>query len=148
MDFISATIPKLPDDSTLYLDAALQQMGLDLPLKPCLRLFEFFGDRRILDHSASPVVYSSMITIVFTQNLRRHIGLEKVTVTGSTVATALEALFEQHPRVRGYVLDDTGAVRTHMTILVDGEAIKDRKTLKDSVPENSELYVLQALSGG
>ena len=89
-----------------------------------------------------------MITIVFTQNLRRHIGLKRMTVTGTTVATALEALFFQHPRIRGYLLDDTGAVRTHMTILVDGEAIKDRKTLNDSVPENVEIFILQALSGG
>jgi hypothetical protein len=35
-----------------------------------------------------------------------------------------------------------------MIVFVDGRAIKDRKELSDAVPENGEVFVMQALSGG
>jgi sulfur-carrier protein len=35
-----------------------------------------------------------------------------------------------------------------MTILIDGRRIKDRERLSDPVAKESEVYVLQALSGG
>lgn len=89
-----------------------------------------------------------MATVVFTQNLRRHIELERATIEGDTVAEALAGLFAEHPRVRGYLLDDTGAVRTHVALLLDGESIKDRTNLSDKLPKDATLFVLQALSGG
>jgi hypothetical protein len=52
------------------------------------------------------------------------------------------------PRLRGYVLDDQGALRHHMMVFVDGEPIRDRARLSDLVRPTSEVYVMQALSGG
>lgn len=60
----------------------------------------------------------------------------------------LDEVFVANPRARSYVLDDQGALRKHMVIFVDGQAIRDRESLSDVVPENSEVYVMQALSGG
>ena len=89
-----------------------------------------------------------MATIVFTQNLRRHINIDKCTVTGTTVNEALAQVFKDHPRMRGYLLDDSGAVRTHVAILLNGQSIKDRQSLSDKIHENAKIYVVQALSGG
>jgi hypothetical protein len=60
----------------------------------------------------------------------------------------LDAVFAGNPRARGYVLDDQGALRKHMVIFIDGGTIRDRQTLSDTVAEDAELYVMQALSGG
>ena len=60
----------------------------------------------------------------------------------------MRAVFEQVPKLRSYILDDQGAVRTHVVIFVDGIAIHDRKQLSDSVRPDSEIFVMQALSGG
>ena len=60
----------------------------------------------------------------------------------------LDHIFNEIPRLRGYVVNERGAVRKHMTIFLDGELITDRRTLSDPVKENSEIYVMQALSGG
>jgi len=87
-------------------------------------------------------------TILFTQNLRRHVDVERLSVHGATVAEALQHVFDDYPRMRGYLLDDTGAVRTHVAILLDGESIKDRAKQMDTLSENSEIFVVQALSGG
>jgi len=87
-------------------------------------------------------------TVVFTQNLRRHVECPTETVAGSTVRAVLDAVFSANPRLRGYVLDDQGALRYHMMVFVDGEPITDRRDLTDPVRAASEVYVMQALSGG
>jgi molybdopterin synthase sulfur carrier subunit len=89
-----------------------------------------------------------MPRVVFAQVLQRHVDCPPKDVVGSTVYAALNSVFEDNPRVRGYVLDDQAQLRKHMTIFVDGCAIRDRTTLSDAVQSNSEIYVLQALSGG
>lgn len=69
-------------------------------------------------------------------------------VPGGTVREALEAYFVDHPRVRGYVLDEQGRLRQHVVIFVNGSQLRDRSKLSDPVPPDAELYVMQALSGG
>jgi len=86
--------------------------------------------------------------VVLTQNLQRHVACPNMRLPGSTVGEVLQALFTEHPQVRGYVLDDQGALRHHMVIFVDGRQIKDRVHLRDPVSPDSEIYVMQALSGG
>ncbi|CAN5923008.1 hypothetical protein BH11MYX3_BH11MYX3_17740 [soil metagenome] len=89
-----------------------------------------------------------MATVVFTQNLRRHVECPTETVDGTTVRAVLDAVFAANPRLRGYVLDDQGTMRHHMMVFVDGEPITDRAKLTDPVRPASEVYVMQALSGG
>ena len=84
----------------------------------------------------------------FTPNLQRHVESPSETVAGDTVRAVLEAVFAANPRLRGYVLDDQGALRRHMMIFVDGQQIADRDQLSDPVRASSEVYVMQALSGG
>ena len=89
-----------------------------------------------------------MPTVSFTQNLKRHVDCPDAEVPGTTVREVLDAVFATSPRLRGYVLDDQGALRKHMSIFVDGKQVIDRATLSDPVQPASELYVMQALSGG
>ncbi len=71
-----------------------------------------------------------------------------VEATGTTVREVLDNVFAVNTRARGYVLDDQSALRKHMTVLVDGHGLRDRSRLSDPVTATSEIYVLQALSGG
>lgn len=89
-----------------------------------------------------------MIHVSFTSNLDRHLDCPTAKVTGETVAEALEAVFAGNPRLRGYVLDDQGALRKHMVVFVDGIALRDRQRLSDPVGADAEVFVMQALSGG
>ena len=89
-----------------------------------------------------------MVTLRFTQNIQRHVACKERAVDGQTVRQVLEQYFEGNEAARSYVLDDQGALRHHMMIFVDGSPVADRATLSDEVGENSELYVIQALSGG
>lgn len=68
--------------------------------------------------------------------------------SGATVSAVLEAVFANHARLRSYLLDDRGAVRKHVSVIVNGEAVNDREALSDAVAEDAEIFVMQALSGG
>jgi molybdopterin converting factor small subunit len=89
-----------------------------------------------------------MPVVHFTANLQRHVACPSITVEGTTVAEALAAVFDSNPRARGYVLDEHGGVRKHMNVFVDGRQIRDRASLCDPVESDSEIWVMQALSGG
>lgn len=89
-----------------------------------------------------------MARVFFTQNLQRHVTCPPADVRGGTVREVLEAVFQQNPKARGYVLDELGALRQHMLVFVNGEQVQDRQTLSDAVLEPGEVYVMQALSGG
>ena len=89
-----------------------------------------------------------MAEVVFTPNLRRHVDCPTVQVPGATVREVLERVFADNPRLRGYVLDDQGALRKHMIVFIDGGQLVDRDRLGDPVGPAAELYVMQALSGG
>ena len=89
-----------------------------------------------------------MPTIRFTQNIQRHVECLEAELPGSTVNEVLDAYFADNPRARGYVVDDQGALRHHMMVFVDGDPVADRVKLSDPVRPQSEVYVIQALSGG
>ena len=89
-----------------------------------------------------------MPTVHFTANLASQTAAPVCQVDGATVREALNEVFTLHPALRSYVLDDQGAVRQHVVVFVDGTAITDRRKLADAVLPDSEIFVMQALSGG
>jgi hypothetical protein len=89
-----------------------------------------------------------MAHISFTSNIQRLVDCPEAEVAGGTVREVLENVFAGNPLMRFYLLDDQGALREHLTIFVDNQAIRDRTRLSDPVGESSRIYVFQALSGG
>jgi sulfur-carrier protein len=89
-----------------------------------------------------------MPTVLFTSALQRFLPVPAAQVAGGTIAEALATVFASQPRLRGYVLDDQGALRRHVAIYVNGRPVADRTRLTDPVGSQDEIYVFQALSGG
>jgi sulfur-carrier protein len=89
-----------------------------------------------------------MARIVFTPNIQRHVVCPDTEAAGGSVREVLDNVFAANPQARSYVLDDQAALRRHMTVFVDGRAVRDRVRLSDSVTASSTIHVLQALSGG
>ena len=89
-----------------------------------------------------------MPRVVFTSQLQRHVPTPTCDVPGATVRAALDAVFAEHRTLRGYVLDDQGHLRKHVAVFVDGARVRDREHLSDGVRPESEIHVLQALTGG
>lgn len=89
-----------------------------------------------------------MATLTFTQQLCRFTEVPEVTTSALTLRTALEAAFVLNPRLKAYVLDEQGHLRFHVVIFIDGKRVSDRVHLSDQLQADSEIHVLQALSGG
>jgi hypothetical protein len=89
-----------------------------------------------------------MVRIEFAPAIQRHVACAPQRVNAATVREALDAVFIANSTLRNYVLDDQAALRKHVAIFIDGEQLRDRKNLSDSVRADAEIYVVQALSGG
>lgn len=89
-----------------------------------------------------------MPTIHLTSHLRRVGPAGPTRVEAATLGAALDAYFATAPKVRSYILDDQGRLRRHVAVFIDGELLVDKKDLGRRVAPTSEIYVMQALSGG
>ena len=89
-----------------------------------------------------------MVQVEFASSIQRYAQIEPVQCSADTLKTALEEAFQQQPSLRGYVLDDQGSVRKHITIFVNDQTIADRNQLSDPLQPDDSVYVIQALSGG
>ncbi len=88
-----------------------------------------------------------MATVHFTSHLRHVAPAAPIAASGATLADVLADVFARYPAVRGYVLDDQDRIRLHIAVFVDGAHVR-RNILGAPVAPDSEVYVMQALSGG
>ena len=89
-----------------------------------------------------------MPRVVFTSNLQRHVNCPETEVAAGTLRMVLAQVFVAQPQARGYVLDEQGHLRRHVTVFIDGRRVRDRERLDEVVGASSEVYVMQALTGG
>lgn len=95
-----------------------------------------------------------MPTIVLAPALARWLpaaasGDVRIEVQAETLHDAFDAAFARHPALRGYVVDEQGQLRHHVAVFVDGQALRDKSAARTTpLQAHSEIYLLQALSGG
>jgi hypothetical protein len=89
-----------------------------------------------------------MAEVYFTSHLRELAPNGPMRAAGATVGEALAGVFTELPHVRGYVLDERGALRKHVCVFADGQRLPCDATLDHVISPDSKLYVMQALSGG
>ena len=90
-----------------------------------------------------------MSKVKFTHALKRFFpDLKALEVKAEDVSELMDQVESLFPGINSYVLDDQGALREHVNIFVDGDLIYDRQHLSDKIKSNSEVYIMQALSGG
>lgn len=90
-----------------------------------------------------------MPVIKFTNALKRFFPtLQEIDVTGDSLQDVLNNVEALYPGIKSYLLDEQGQLRKHVNIFINGNMINDRTTLTDVFTANSEIYIIQALSGG
>lgn len=94
------------------------------------------------------IVLASALTRWLSPGAQASVGEVSMVCRAERLDAALEELFAQHPNLRGYVLDERGAIRHHVAIFVDGDAVRDKQRPTQALRAESEVYVMQALSGG
>ena len=72
-----------------------------------------------------------------------------VDLTGAgTVCALLDVLAAEHPVFDRRVRDETGALRRHVNVYVDGEEVRRLSGLDTPVPAGAEVMVIQSVAGG
>jgi sulfur carrier protein ThiS len=89
-----------------------------------------------------------MAHVTFPDVIQRHVTAPPTDAEGATVREVLEQVFRGNEPLRSYLLDDQGGLRKHLALFVDGQQVRDRQGLNDTVGAESQIHVLQALSGG
>ncbi|MFK8008971.1 MAG: MoaD/ThiS family protein [Saprospiraceae bacterium] len=90
-----------------------------------------------------------MAKIKFTSALKRfYPDLNDLEIEGKNINEVLEKIESKHSGIKTYLVDDQGVLRKHINIFIDGELILDRKKMTDTLSNKSEVYIMQALSGG
>jgi len=86
-----------------------------------------------------------MPRVILTGSIRQRAGgLGAIEVAGETAAAVVRALEEAYPALRGWVVDEQGALRRHVRLFKGGEAV----SLDAAVGPNDELHIVAAISGG
>ena len=89
-----------------------------------------------------------MATVHFTRWLAGIAPGGPVEIEGETVGRVLDRLFAENASARNYVLDEQGQLRKHVCIFLDGARLAHNAALAAPLRPQSEIYVMQALSGG
>lgn len=90
-----------------------------------------------------------MPTVKFTYALKRFFPkLKETPAYASSLPEIFKEIESSYPGLTSYVLDERGSLRRHVNIFIDGKMISDRSNLSDSLTSKSEIYIMQALSGG
>jgi molybdopterin synthase sulfur carrier subunit len=89
-----------------------------------------------------------MPTVEFAPALTRHVACAPQSVQAPTLRAALEAAFAAAPALRGYVLDEQGAVRKNVAVFVNARMIASRSDLELPLEASDQVMVIQALTGG
>jgi molybdopterin synthase sulfur carrier subunit len=75
-------------------------------------------------------------------------GVSELTVEGSTVKDALDALERDHPGFHERLYDEGGELRRFVNIYVAGEDIRFLKGVETPLKEGEEVSIVPAVAGG
>jgi molybdopterin converting factor small subunit len=86
-----------------------------------------------------------MAVVNLPSQLRERAGTgAEVPAEGSTLGQVLADLERSHPGIAGWILDESGAIRRHVNVFVNGE----RVPIGSPVGPDDRVQVLPAISGG
>jgi molybdopterin converting factor small subunit len=86
-----------------------------------------------------------MALVYVPSQMRALVGdASTVEVAGEDIRGDIAALERTYPETVGWVIDETGKIRHHVKVFVNGE----EATLGDAVRERDEVRILPAISGG
>jgi len=77
-------------------------------------------------------------------------GQRKLTIepAPATVGGLLDVLEQRHPQLCWRLRDETGALRRHVNVYVDGEDVRGGEGLATSLGPRAEVQVLPSVAGG
>lgn len=92
-----------------------------------------------------------MPRVTFTANLQRHLDVPSLEVGGARVGEVLTAVFERHPLLRSYIVDDQGRLRRHVNVFVNSAMVAEEMSPSNAAcghaARNRAIASSRAVSG-
>lgn len=86
-----------------------------------------------------------MATVILRAPLRDLAGGHStLEVDGTTVGEVVRGVERDHPRIAGWILDETGSVRRHVNVFLNGEKVREDA----AVAPGDRIHVLPSITGG
>lgn len=86
-----------------------------------------------------------MATVIVPATLRGHLdGSDLLVVEGNTAGDILQRSEQLYPKLKGWILDEKGQLREHVSLFLNGK----HADLTSTVTDHDELHIVQAISGG
>jgi len=81
--------------------------------------------------------------------MRRDVGnRSRVVIPGQTVGSVLSQLVADFPDVQAHLLDETGHMRPHINVFVNGNDIRTLQGPETALAERDEVSLIPAMAGG
>jgi molybdopterin synthase sulfur carrier subunit len=71
-------------------------------------------------------------------------GHSTLQVDGATVGEVIRAIEHDWPKITGWIADETGRIRRHVNVFVNGEKVREDA----AVASGDRIQVLPSISGG
>jgi molybdopterin synthase sulfur carrier subunit len=75
-------------------------------------------------------------------------GATRIEASGATLGELVAELERRYPGLRGRVLDETGALRTHVNVFIGDEDARQAGGANAPVPDGAVVMVIPAMAGG
>jgi molybdopterin synthase sulfur carrier subunit len=91
----------------------------------------------------------SEVVVLIPTPLRRFTGGEaRVSVSGTDVSAALDALELKFPGIGERLRDDSGQIRRFVNVFVNGRNVRDGEGIQTALSPGDELGIIPAMAGG
>ncbi len=89
------------------------------------------------------------ITVELPEALARHSGGKKqITASGTTVAQALENIWQSHPELRSRVVDNSGRIYPYLVLFHNGRRLSLDEATATALADGDRLEIMTLAGGG
>lgn len=75
-------------------------------------------------------------------------GAAEVDAAGKTVRAVLDDVVERHPGLRRHLRTESGALREHVNVYVNGDDVRFLRGEKTPVSDGDEVILVPSIAGG
>ncbi len=80
-------------------------------------------------------------------NIREIAGSPELKLSARSIGELLDLLVAMHPALRDVLFDD-GGLRSYITVLVNGQNVRDIEGVRNALADGDEVAIFPPVSGG